>query len=331
MSAFKHIARAFVYPLITTIGIEKLFSALSKHNKLILVYHGVVKQPNRKVSVGPISLSQFTQHLNYLRKHFKIVSLETIFEMYRADYVPSQKTIALTFDDGYQNNYTNVYPLLKESRVPATIFVVTTEIANKDRITWYDYLDLIKPSLDVQKIDYSLIGESLCTNLQELKLLVKSLNFERRELLFSQIKSQLKGENNWPQSLNEHWKLMNKNEIRELSDSGLIEIGAHTHHHPNLDLIEPASVRTEVNENKIILEDILQKEVKSIAFPDGGYNDTVKQICLDSGFKNLLAVDYRCPSDINDKNILPRYCLSSTTTFESNMIQINRHFTTYGF
>lgn len=331
MRAVKQIARVFIYPLITSMGIERLFSVASKNNKLILVYHGVVEQPNAKVSVGPISLKQFTQHLAYFKRNFNLVSLETIFDMYRNDFVPNKKTIALTFDDGYENNYSNAYPLLKQSEIPATIFVVSENIEMEDRITWYDFLDLVKPDLELTKVNFEIIKVSPQRTISNLKDLVKSLDIERRTALFAEIKKQLPNKNYLAQYPREHWRLMNKNELRVLSDSGIIEIGAHTQHHPNLGSIPSEWVYKEVSECKRILSDLLQKEIKSIAFPDGSYTDEVKNICLSVGYENLLAVDYRCSSDKNDKNILPRYCLSSTTTYESNIIQVNRHFRSYGF
>ena len=80
-----------------------------------------------------------------------------------------------------------------------------------------------------------------------------------------------------------------------------------------------------------MLEEVIQKEVYSIAFPDGSYNDEVKRVCMESGYKNLLAVDYKCASDVNDKSILLRGGVSSTTTYEANMIHLSREFSSSGF
>ena len=48
-----------------------------------------------------------------------------------------QKPILLTFDDGYDGNYTNLFPLLQEYNMKATIFVVSDEIGNEHRMDKY--------------------------------------------------------------------------------------------------------------------------------------------------------------------------------------------------
>lgn len=330
MSVAKTIARTVVYPLITTLGLERLFATLNKNNKLVLVYHGVVDNPDHSLSPGPIATSQFQQHLVYFKKYFDVVSLDMIFEMYRSDYTPKRKTIAITFDDGYENNYTNAFPLLKQMNVPATIFVVS-QLVEGNYITWYDFLFLVRKHLKAELIDTSVVGANRIKNFDKLLDLTKSLNVGNREKLMNEIRRILPQKDYTASYPPEYWRLMNKAQLKEMANSSFIEIGAHTHNHPNLGRIDMESAKAELLTCKTLLEDTIQKEVKSIAYPDGSYNDEIKQLSLKLGYRNLLAVDYRCFSDKNDKTILPRYCISSTTTFEANMINVNMHFATYGF
>lgn len=309
------------------LNLEKILSSGGEDNKLILVYHGVVKAPNHSISVGPIAIEQFAQHLAYYKKNFDVVSQSDIFQMYRDDFKPKRKTIAITFDDGYENNYTNAYPLLKQFNFPATMFVISKCLEDEAAITWYDYLDFVKRDLLSEKI----AAQKPFTTISELKNHVKTLNIEQRNTLYGEIRKQVKIENYISKLPREFWKLMNAQQLRELSNSGLVEIAAHTHNHPNLGEIQLTDAQAEVVKCKQFLEATIQKEVLSIAFPDGSYTEAVKDICRQAGYKNLLAVDYRCASDKKDKSILPRYCLSSTTTYESNMIQVNRNFKITGF
>ena len=95
MSIAKTIARNIVFPAVVKLNAEKLFSSFAEHNKLVLVYHGVVDTPNHQVSLGPIAEKQFEEHLRYFKENFDVVSQEQIFEMYRDDFKPKKKTIAL--------------------------------------------------------------------------------------------------------------------------------------------------------------------------------------------------------------------------------------------
>jgi peptidoglycan/xylan/chitin deacetylase (PgdA/CDA1 family) len=327
LSFTKNIARKIVFPAIMSFHFEKILSSFSEDNKLILVYHGVVDTPNHSISVGPIATAQFKQHLEYYKRNFDVVSQDAIFKMYRDGFKPKRKTIAITFDDGYENNYAIAFPLLRQYNFPATMFIISNCIEDDNMITWYDHLDFVKK--DLKPAELHTIRK--LTGISDLKNLVKTLNISERAALYTEIEKQVKIEGYKSRLPRNFWKLMNANQLRELSDSGLVEIAAHTHNHPNLGEIKIEDAHFEVTKCKQLLESTLQKEVISIAFPDGSYTDEVKDICSEAGYKNLLAVDYRCPSDKEDKRILPRYCLSSTTTYESNMIQVNRNFSSYGF
>lgn len=331
MSLAKSIARKIVFPVVMKLNLEKILSSLSENNKLILVYHGVVDTPNHKVSLGPIAEKQFEQHLKYYQQNFDVVSQDTIFQMYRDDFKPKRKTIALTFDDGYENNYLRAYPLLKKYNFPATYYIISQCIEDENRITWYDTLDFIKPDLKVEQIDVSALKINQLKTVAELKALVQRLNIAQRTVLYQEIRKQIKVEDYLPKFPREYWKLMNQKQLEELSDSGLIEIGAHSHNHPNLGLINIEDAKKEITQCKQLLEEAVQKEVRSLAYPDGSYTDEVKKISLEAGYKNLLAVDYRCASDKDDKSILPRSCIMSTTTLESNMIHVSRDFKPWGF
>lgn len=331
LSFLKTLARKIAFPIIVNTGLEKLLAASAEHNKLILVYHGVVEKPDHALSPGPIAVSQFEEHLAYFKKYFDIVSLSDIFEMYRKDVKPKRKTIAITFDDGYENNYLRAVPLLKQYNFPATIFVLGSSMQNESDIIWYDHLTFIKDRLDYSKIDTGAINEPGVSSFYELSRLIQRIDLSKRELLFEEIDKQIKLSEVVNQYPREYWKLMTAEENRTLADTELIEIAAHSYSHPNLGEIPLPAAKEEIEKSKRLIEGAIAKPVKALAYPDGSYTDEVKRLSLEAGYTNLLAVDYRLKSDQADKNILCRYCISSTTTYESNIIAVNRAFKTYGF
>ena len=83
--------------------------------------------------------------------------------------------------------------------------------------------------------------------------------------------------------------------------------------------------------SKKMLEQAIGKEVNMFAYPDGSYNSEVMQIAEEAGYKYQLAVNYRSNEDKKDKRILNRHCISSSTTFESNIIVLNLSFLSKGF
>ncbi len=93
----------------------------------ILMYHSVTDdEPDNPYA---ISLKLFEEHISGLIE----MGYTPVFLSQLADYVENgkdlpQKPICITFDDGYQNNYTNAYPILKKYNAKATIFVIGVSV-----------------------------------------------------------------------------------------------------------------------------------------------------------------------------------------------------------
>ncbi len=92
-----------------------------------------------KLSVSPES---FRTQMSFLKRHnYNVVRLEDLPDLIRSGRVP-RRTIAITFDDGYENNYTNAYPVLKELRLPATIFISPALIGMDGYLTWSQVIEM---------------------------------------------------------------------------------------------------------------------------------------------------------------------------------------------
>jgi peptidoglycan/xylan/chitin deacetylase (PgdA/CDA1 family) len=79
-------------------------------------------------------------------------------------------------------------------------------------------------------------------------------------------------------------------QIVEISNSG-IECGAHTHSHPKLHRLPLAIARDEIRHSKDLLEQHLDREVTSFAYPYGGYSWGVRRLVKEAGFTSACAVD----------------------------------------
>lgn len=90
---------------------------------VILQYHHVSTTTPRVTSVSP---DEFRQHLEYLRDNgFTVLRLEEVVQTLRNGGALPDKTAAITFDDGYRNNYDTAFPLLREFGYPFTLFVAS--------------------------------------------------------------------------------------------------------------------------------------------------------------------------------------------------------------
>ena len=77
---------------------------------------------------------------------------------------------------------------------------------------------------------------------------------------------------------------MNQTELLQLAEGGLIEIGAHTRHHPMLPRLSLEQQRMEIVSSKQDLESLLGKRVDGFAYPNGGTTEDAKRIVREAGF-----------------------------------------------
>lgn len=90
----------------------------------VIFYHRVADaQPNS----WTISSHGFARHINWLQRHFDLVSLEEAQRRLRSGK-NNRPAVAITFDDGYADNCRFALPMLVKRRIPVTYFVTTRYI-----------------------------------------------------------------------------------------------------------------------------------------------------------------------------------------------------------
>ena len=114
----------------------------------ILEYHGIGSADGWMKELF-VSKETFETHLQYLHDNgYKMVSVKKMAEMF-ANGESTEKTIVMTFDDGYLDNYTNVLPLLKKYNATATFFVVHSKIGHYRYMTHDQIQSLIDNGMEI--------------------------------------------------------------------------------------------------------------------------------------------------------------------------------------
>ncbi len=146
-----HLSYAYVEPradINSKSEFNPLFRVYYSNAVIVLTYHAV----DRKI-LGPISLSPdlFEKHMEYLKYmgfHFITPDLLRRFMEGRED-VPDN-AVLITFDDGYENFYTNAYPILKKFHIPAINFVIVSKIGKNGafpHLKWDEMREMLKSGL----------------------------------------------------------------------------------------------------------------------------------------------------------------------------------------
>lgn len=91
---------------------------------VILMYHSVGESDGWQPGLN-IPTQAFLEQMEFLKKHdYNVVSLDELADMLKSGSKIPPKTVVITFDDGYMNNYTRAYPILRRLGFPATFFIV---------------------------------------------------------------------------------------------------------------------------------------------------------------------------------------------------------------
>ena len=118
--------------------LDRIRRRTMKASAVVLVYHRIVDSPPELLDYSPSGMTvrgdAFDAQMAYLRRHYRLVSLRELVAAV-ASGAPLEDTLcAVTFDDGWLDNYTHAFPILKKHDVPCTIFLTPNFI---ERSTWF--------------------------------------------------------------------------------------------------------------------------------------------------------------------------------------------------
>ncbi|WJH35476.1 polysaccharide deacetylase family protein [Paenibacillus sp. CC-CFT747] len=100
----------------------------------ILLYHRIAEDAGDPLKVSP---AHFAEEMAFLKEEgFHSLSFRELEEAWNGGRPLPPKPVILTFDDGYEDNYTAAYPILKQMGMRATVFAVTGSIGKPGRLTW---------------------------------------------------------------------------------------------------------------------------------------------------------------------------------------------------
>lgn len=233
----------------------------------ILCYHSI-DNSGSLISTAP---SLFTKQIEYLKKHhYRVVSLSELLRVLHAREFVSPKTVVMTFDDGYKNNYTYAFPLLKSCGFSATIFLATEYVGQKAGWMKRDLEAMFRKNsrLSSGQVDLNFLNRALVQ-----KRIPYLLTLPQKQLAAAIEKFLVLAD----------LPIFGWKEVQEMSQDG-IEFGAHSHSHAFLPELTTADASLEIRRSKEEIEKNLQTPVSSFCYPYGIFNCTVKKLVREAGF-----------------------------------------------
>jgi peptidoglycan/xylan/chitin deacetylase (PgdA/CDA1 family) len=238
----------------------------------ILYYHRV--NDDADPFFPAITTTLFEQQMSFLARHYKVVGMAELLDHLQNG--SPEPVLAITFDDGYQDNYANALPILERYGLPATIFLSTGAIDSREPL-WFEQLALALKKTDRAYLDIEVdIPRRFPLRTQQERLkandaifaLLRALpNVDRTRYLDELLRQS--GVVDDPERRN---RMLTWEQIRLMTTRG-ITFGGHTVSHPFISKLPADQVTWEVSECKRRIEDQLQRPADYFAYPNGREQD----------------------------------------------------------
>lgn len=241
---------------------------------LCLLYHRIKPYTDDLYNIT-VSPHNFENHLKYLKEHYNIIRFDDDWSGVKQD------SVAITFDDGYADNFVYAYPLLKKYNIPATFFVSTGTLDTKNEYWWDEITRLCISEKNYGK-EFELEDElfnykwSVTDRESAIDMALSLRHLLRRE-------PDIGCWMDWHEQLIQ-WSGLGKDgreenysmscaQIKEASDSGIITIGAHTVNHFSLGAQYKEQQMFECEESISRLRQITGDKINTFSYPFGGRAD----------------------------------------------------------
>jgi peptidoglycan/xylan/chitin deacetylase (PgdA/CDA1 family) len=295
----------------------KILAKLRKgHPCIILLYHRIVNDQTKYLNKGPgmhHHIKHFKKEILYLKRNFQILSMDEVVHSMKAGIEFRKPSIAITFDDGYLDNYTLAYPVLKKYGIPATLYITTSLIGTLNR-TWLDQIEFALMKSKRDELDLPTIFGDKKVGIKTRKekehvnrIVSEALKLRpdsERKILLQKFFNAL--EINCNPLENEKSRVMlNWDEINQMAQNGMT-IGSHSHTHPILSRMPIQEAKEDIFNSKKMVEKNLGDQVKHFSFPNGrqeDFSEELRDYCQKIGFESVASVIYGT-NDISNGNTL---------------------------
>jgi peptidoglycan/xylan/chitin deacetylase (PgdA/CDA1 family) len=245
------------------------------------------------------------------------------------------RSIVITFDDGYADNLHTARPLLERYDTPATVFLITDR-GKAEQYFWWDKLGwaLLEPETLPGRLEMGIAGGHCAWTLGDAVCYPPEIREGDRKLMpweaapgtrlafFYSVWQHLV-----PLEKHERWeavdaicawarmdagrsresRVLTPDELSALSRSNLVELGAHTVNHPSLPALSSEKQLEEIRGSKLQIEEITGSRVTSFSYPHGDFTEETAALVQQAGFTCACTTKFECVRTGEDLFQLPRF------------------------
>lgn len=266
----------------------------------ILAYHSIVEEPQLTDHILGVSLgrAEFERHMETLARKFNPMTIEDVAQFAKSDRKLPPRAVAITFDDGFADNYEVALPILNRYSIPASFYIMV-EAVESGTLPWYCRLRYAFNVAKVPEWKDQRSGRTYRLDVPAERKAAQSLSWDTgarltgsTQLAFvRQVEQELEVEPvNAP-----HGFMMTWDQVRGLRKAGHT-VGGHTLSHPNLAQVAPSEARSEIMDCKRRLEEKMGEPVEHFSYPHPALNpqwsSQTMEITKEAGFKSAVLTTY---------------------------------------
>jgi peptidoglycan/xylan/chitin deacetylase (PgdA/CDA1 family) len=290
------------------IDIDYYLSKLGEDTFSIFLFHGVIEDINTGIR-------------NYTRKHLPADAFEILIKRLKVEGNPVSMddviwhnengeklpphSYAITFDDGFENNYSVAASILEKYSTSST-FYVSTNLVDTNLMTWIDQIEYCFQNVNRASVQLSWHNKHFQLNSNESKIdCLKDIRTQVKKnpqlydpekivtMIFDQCSLDMVSSNDHPLDQKMNW-----DQVSELQNNKLFTVGGHSHNHLSLGLLDRSAMKNEIDTSIIFLKNKAGISSQHYSYPEGQINDFNDNVIAELRQNNIRC----CPTAIEGSN-----------------------------
>lgn len=261
----------------------------------ILCFHRILPADAKNGYFMPdlaVTPSAFSAYCRTLKEYYHVLPLNEAVRMWTEGQTSDRPLAAITFDDGYRDNYRYAVPILAEYGLRATFFIVAG-LVGEPQPPWYDRLarawksietkglsdkNLIDAGLNEPLVDY-LSKQNHGRTAYALVAMAKTLSPAERSRLVQKCEQLADIPQAWPHDD----LIMDWAQLSALV-AGDHEIGSHSYNHELLPQLDDEALHQEIARSKDFLQKNIGHPVETFCYPNGDADQRVSAAVSKAGY-----------------------------------------------
>lgn len=285
---------------------ERQRRTLDGSRAAILMYHRVL--PARDAEEGRIESgmyvtpSTFEHHMSWLSDRYRVLPLAEIVTRLIGGKPLPERACALTFDDGWRDNFEYAFPVLRERGIPATVFLVASRVGTAGGFWFDDLVDRLSLLTPEQQAAFAVRlgapprGEPIRSVLEWLKTVDQHV-LERALASIDRLAPRARGSGDR--------LLLDWSEIQTMARFG-IDFESHGLSHKALTALSPAEAEHELTASLRLMLDYGHARHRLLSYPFGAFSDPIRRLARACGYRAALTTNRGTASKDSDLWQLPR-------------------------